>query len=531
MAKYNTPTLALIEKRRNVVAAATVLTCLILANCTTLQPAYFSLRFVDDKTGRGIPLVEIETTNRVRFVSDSAGRIAIQPNDIASHSVYFYVRSHGYEMTKDKQEFQGISVKVEPGKEQLVPLHRVNIAERLYRETGEGIYRDSQLLGMPTPLPYETDPRGGVFGQDSVVNAIYADQLYWFWGDTKRGDGPLGNFKVSGAVSPLGESNRYDPAEAIDLRYFVGEDGFVREMFPFKDNGPVWVHSPLVLKDNGRESLFCGYYVMSSAYTRSEAGIAKWNDKKKIFEKYIEWPHDTRFTLHGSPVRIVSDGVAWFYFGSPIPDTRVRADLHDLLNMKNYQAYTCLQPGSHWSDDAPPLDLDEKGELVWGWKADTDPITPGRWKTLREKGLVQDNENKFAFVDTETGDRVIPHTGSLSWNEYRQRWILIFGQIGGTSSFLGEVWYAESLQPEGPWSAARKIVTHDSYSFYNVKQHPYFAKGKYIYFEGTYTQTFSGSDQATPRYDYNQIMYRLDLDDPRLPHMAGHNPQNNPIVD
>jgi hypothetical protein len=38
-----------------------------------------------------------------------------------------------------------------------------------------------------------------------------------------------------------------------------------------------------------------------------------------------------------------------------------------------------------------------------------------------------------------------------------------------------------------------------------------------IFFEGTYTFTFSGSiENATPRYDYNQIMYRLDLHDPRL---------------
>ena len=40
--------------------------------------------------------------------------------------------------------------------------------------------------------------------------------------------------------------------------------------------------------------------------------------------------------------------------------------------------------------------------------------------------------------------------------------------------------------------------------------------GRLIYFEGTYTHTFSGNDNATPRYDYNQIMYRLDLADPRL---------------
>ena len=40
--------------------------------------------------------------------------------------------------------------------------------------------------------------------------------------------------------------------------------------------------------------------------------------------------------------------------------------------------------------------------------------------------------------------------------------------------------------------------------------------GRTIFFEGTYTHTFSGNPDQTPRYDYNQIMYQLDLDDPRL---------------
>src|SRR5262249_27780862 len=49
-------------------------------------------------------------------------------------------------------------------------------------------------------------------------------------------------------------------------------------------------------------------------------------------------------------------------------------------------------------------------------------------------------------------------------------------------------------------------------------QHPFFDQdgGRRIYFEGTYTAEFSGSHEKTPRYDYNQIMYRLDLADPRL---------------
>lgn len=83
---------------------------------------------------------------------------------------------------------------------------------------------------------------------------------------------------------------------------------------------------------------------------------------------------------------------------------------------------------------------------------------------------------------------------------------------------LGEVWYAEASTPQGPWKHPRKIVSHNRYSFYNPAHHAEFDRdgGRLIYFEGTYTHAFSGNDHPTPRYDYNQIMYRLDLDHPRL---------------
>src|SRR5262249_19754324 len=70
----------------------------------------------------------------------------------------------------------------------------------------------------------------------------------------------------------------------------------------------------------------------------------------------------------------------------------------------------------------------------------------------------------------------------------------------------------------GPWIYARRVVSHDNYNFYNPTQHPVFdqERGRLIYFEGTYTASFSGAKEETPRYDYNQIMYRLSLDDPRL---------------
>ncbi len=34
-----------------------------------------------------------------------------------------------------------------------------------------------------------------------------------------------------------------------------------------------------------------------------------------------------------------------------------------------------------------------------------------------------------------------------------------------------------------------------------------------VLFEATYTKEFSGNAEATPRHDYNQVLYRLDLDE------------------
>ena len=440
------------------------------------------------------------------------------PSDLESNTVYFHVSSHGYEAAADGFGFRGIRVTLVPGEQKVIPLRRINIAERLYRVTGEGIYHDSQLLGEPTALPYSMRPKGRVFGQDSVVNTIYKDKLFWFWGDTNRADYPLGNFEVSGAVSPLPGNAEHNPADGVDLNYFVTDDGFTRPMCPIDGAGPVWIGGLLVVEDNGRETMLCGYSRMKDLGTRRELGIAKWNDDKEIFEKYVEFPLDTPLELHGHPIKIVREGETWFYFGHAMPNVRVRANLHDLIDPQRYQAFTSLRPGSRWNDDDPPLDRDKQGALVWAWKENTDLITPPRWAILLKKGLVNAEESKFELIDMETGDSIIPHSGSVTWNEHRKRWILITVQIGGRS-ILGEVWYAEALDPMGPWSPARRIVTHDGYSFYNVKQHPYFASGNHLYFEGTYTWMFSGEDQATPRYEYNQIMYRLNLDDPRLPRM------------
>ena len=100
---------------------------------------------------------------------------------------------------------------------------------------------------------------------------------------------------------------------------------------------------------------------------------------------------------------------------------------------------------------------------------------------------------------------------------YLKKWIMIGCQEGGTS-FLGEIWFSAADAATGPWRKAVKIATHPDYSFYNPTQHLFFDQegGKIIFFEGTYSATFSGNSHPTARYDYNQIMYRLDLSNPRL---------------
>ncbi len=59
---------------------------------------------------------------------------------------------------------------------------------------------------------------------------------------------------------------------------------------------------------------------------------------------------------------------------------------------------------------------------------------------------------------------------------------------------------------------------HTNYTFYNPTQHPFLdaENGKRIYLEGTYTRTFTQNQDPTARYDYNQIMYGLSLDNPDL---------------
>ena len=107
---------------------------------------------VEAGTGRGVPLVELKTVNQIRYYTDSNGIVAFDEPGLFNHKVFFSIRSHGYEADKDGLGYRGAAFLITEGGSAQVVIRRLNIARRLYRVTGEGIYRDSVLTGDAAPI-------------------------------------------------------------------------------------------------------------------------------------------------------------------------------------------------------------------------------------------------------------------------------------------------------------------------------------------------------------------------------------------
>ena len=495
---------------------------LLLAAAPELDVEFkpFVIEVIDDQTGRGVPLVELKTVDGERYYTDSGGVVAFSEPGLMDQKVFFHVSSHGYEFAKDGFGFRGKALDVTPGGNATLKIKRQSIAERLYRVTGAKQYRDTLLAGREAPIEQPL-LNGQVFGSDSVVNGVYNGRIYWFWGDTTRPAYPLGNFHVPGAVSRLPANGGLDPERGVNLDYFVDDKGFAKAMAKMPGEGPTWLTGLAVLKDRqGKERLLASYMKVKGFLNVYRRGLAEFNDDEQQFDSLVEFEPDSPLYPLGHTFLHKTDGVEYVYFANPYPLIRVRATAEDYRNLSAYEGFTCLKPGAWLAEkkaEAALLDRGDDGKLRYAWKKDTAVVGPAEQRRLVKAGLLRDDEAWLKLTDAETGKPVYGHSGSVNWNAFRKRWIMIALESGGTSP-LGEIWYSEAEAPEGPWTRARKIVTHNKYSFYNPKHHPMFDKdgGRYIFFEGTYTHTFSGNPDQTPRYDYNQIMYKLDLADPRL---------------
>lgn len=478
----------------------------------------FAIQVVDEQTGRGVPLVEFRTVSNVCFYSDSAGWVAIADPTLLNRRVFFTVSSNGYEFPADGFGQHGVAMELKPGGQADIKIKRLNVAERLYRITGEGIYRDSVLLGRPTPIRQPIS-NAQVAGQDSCQAAVYHGKIHWFWGDTMRLSYPLGQYGTSGAVSELPQGGGLDPAVGIDLSYYVDDHGFSRPMFSQDGNHPQWLDGLIVVKDDhGADRLIGRVSRMKGVSECVSRSLVVFDEDAKKFQTLADIPLTAPLALCGHPFVVKEGETSYIYCGECFPNIRVRADWKSIQDLTQYEAFTCMKTGSRYDRLTPNLDRVDHGPLIWEWKRDTAALDAKRLWELVARGWIKAEETAFRPHDVETRKAILLASGSVRYNEFRKKWILIGCQLHGSSSELGEIWYSEADHPEGPWLWAHKIVTHNHYSFYNPVQHAFFDQqgGRIIYFEGTYSNTFSGNEHPTPLYDYNQIMYRLDLADPRL---------------
>ena len=463
---------------------------------------YFGIHVIDENTGRGVPLVTLKTTNHIALTTDSAGWIAFNEPGLMNRAVYFSVEGPGYALPKDGFGYAGVRLTPIAGKSVEVKLLRTNIAERLCRLTGQGIYRDSTLLGREAPLP-SPNLFADVVGQDSVQVVPWKGRYFWIFGDTLRPNYPLGNYHSTAAWSDAPDKGGLEPEYGIHFEYITDENGAVAKMLPVEEPGAVWLFGMHTVMDAAnKEHLMAHYSRWRDLGKRLEHGLAELDESSGRFQRTtvlgdeFDWQHP-----QGNAVLAKGADGDWLYFATPFCQTRVKASYDAVQNTSSYESLV-------WSP--------EQRDYVW--QNTLKPTTQKDEEKLIAAKQLPADKARMQVVDAQTGKPVQLHAGSVHWNKHRSRWVMIAVQENGADSYLGEVWYAEAKEIEGPWRKAVKIATHPKYSFYNPSHHAFFDQqdGRIIYFQGTYAETFSGNPIATPRYDYNQIMYRLDLDDERL---------------
>ena len=484
--------------------------------CGEAEP--YGIQVVDRQTGRGVPLVVFESVDRVRMVTDSDGWVAIDNPQWMGRDIFFTISSDGYQFPADGFGFRGRKFAIAPGGRQKIEIDRTMPAQRLYRITGGGIYAASERLGERRDLPR---PLGDVVGCDSVLTVPFGDRLYWFWGDTLLPDYPIsGSFHMTGATTLLPERWSEPMEKAIPLQYFTDENQRARPMAVMPGEGPTWLTAPAVLADQkGGRVLVAPYEKIRNTLEAYRWGFALWDEADEKFVPFRQW--ETRPALFPSSQKHLwlqrePEGKEYLYFCDPFPRMRVEATLESFVDLEKYEWFSCLLGDA--SAKSATIDRDATGHVRYGWRMGQRPLEVQEELDLLKAGKISSDDAHWQWIDASSGDQVVAHRGTLAWNNYLKRWLIVTNQIDGKPSMLGELWIATAQDLTGPWKYATKVITHQAMSFYNPKHHWLFdaSEGRSIFLEGTYTQTFSRGAQAVPQYEYNQILYRLDLDDPRL---------------
>src|SRR5438094_6500811 len=75
---------------------------------------FFAIQIVDDQTMRPVPLVELKTTNNVKYFTDSGGYVAFHEPGLMNRKVFFTITSPGYEFPADGFGIHGVALDTKP---------------------------------------------------------------------------------------------------------------------------------------------------------------------------------------------------------------------------------------------------------------------------------------------------------------------------------------------------------------------------------------------------------------------------------
>lgn len=427
------------------------------------------IEVVEAGSGWPVPLVELRTTHGVRLITDNGGVAAFDLPEWMGRETWLTVVGHGYGVGRDGFGFEGVRFTPQAGGKFRLEVERRIIARRIGRLTGAGLFAESQRCGAEVAVA-----ESGVVGCDSVQTAVHRGRLFWAWGDTTLARYPLGIFDMTGATTAVAPLASLEPPLRLSFAGFRDGQGAPRGIAKMPGEGPTWVSGLASLRDKAGDAHLVGSYIKVRHHLEAyQCGLCVWEDAAEQFrQERVVWTKGAEvperpLVPEGHPARWTdAAGKAWLLFGNPFPNFR------------------CPDSFEAWRDAAT-------------------------WEALRPQERV---------LSARDGAVVRPHSGSIAWNAWRKRWVAVFMEARGKPSAFGELWYAEAPSPTGPWGAAVKVLSHENYTFYNPRLHAEFTPegSAVLFFEGTYTAEFADRAEVTPRWNYNQVLYRLDLDDPAL---------------
>ena len=448
-------------------------------------PEYFGVRVVDSSSGRGIPAARVSVLHWLDQWSDSLGYVAFQEPALATPTQLFVT------VESDNYDKLAVSLNASLGRSLSLQLRRQLPAERLYRVTGPGIFRDAVLLGAKLPpaaaavAASDSDLSHGIAGQDAMISAQFRDKIVLSFGDTRSASDGAGQTMTSNALAPTQAFSRERILDGLPLSYSLSPSGETRPSLPLhvSERSVCEFGMPFARKGTNDSSVEIGalsatsrgLFVVFTKRPRGNMGpswadcttccwgIARYDIDTRVYRPQVLFPLKSpmfgRVTASQSLVT-TEDGVERIYFTVQKPIVRVAVSA--IANLSAFEEVAVASP----------------------------------------------------FTDQDINRAAVTHVASAG----------LFVMIAeGREPRMGDILAATAKSLAGPWSSLCRIassnLTHNA--LYNPSIHTTIngSSGAEIIWSATLSDGYTTNSVhkqdglTVPRYNYEVIMHRVRLDD------------------